>query len=72
MFLVHRNHCGVEHETDQWHPKEPRRDDRQNVRRQHIWNQERRNLREYLAHLVDGLVRRVYGDASAAVRTSFA
>ena len=42
------------------------------VRRQGIWNQDRRNLRECLAHLVDRIMRRVCGDASAAVRTSFA
>ena len=42
----------------------------QSVRRQNIWNQERRNLRAYLAHLVEYIMRRVCGDASAAVRTS--
>ena len=41
------------------------------VRLQGIWNQERRNLREYLAHLVDPIMRRVCGDASAAVRVFF-
>jgi hypothetical protein len=41
------------------------------VRRQGFWHQELRKLRECPAHLVGLIMRRVGGDASAALRVSY-
>jgi hypothetical protein len=51
-----------------WIPTATRRN---TVRRQGFWNQELRNLRESLAHLVGCIMRRVVCDASVALRGSF-